>query len=288
MVVLIAEIVGYLLAMLGARGRSLVAWSLAVLAFDILRFRRSMIMKNLQRVYGSASSARVRAEVGRASVANFILTTIEFFSAHRVFPKYDIRFKNPEIIRAALARGQGVYLMGMHMGNFELMGTAVGRNFARVHAPVKPIGKGALARWVGKRRESNGIVEIFNERANGSSRTARLMEGLRLNEIVGFMVDQRRKKGLLLPFFSEPAWTNTGLIFLWKQRSAPIHPVTIARRGLMSAEVTFHDEFIPEQKAGWSAEEFVLENTKRMNQVVEQLILANPKEYFWMHDRWKK
>jgi lauroyl/myristoyl acyltransferase len=34
--------------------------------------------------------------------------------------------------------------------------------------------------------------------------------------------------------------------------------------------------------------EFVLENTKRMNQRVEALVAANPSEYFWMHDRWKK
>lgn len=288
MVLVLAEIIGYLLAAMGPRGRSLLAWTLAIIAFDVFRFRRSLVMKNLARAFGDSADPLVCAKVGRASLANFILTTLEFFSAHRVFPDYQIEFKNPEKMRAALSRGQGVYLMAIHMGNFELMGTAIGKNFARVHAPVKPIGKGQLAQWVKRRREKNGIVEIVNQKGGGTSRTARLMEGLRQNEVVGFMVDQRRAKGLLLPFFGELAWTNTGLVFLWRQREAPILPITIARRGFNKAEVTFHDEFVIEQKPEWTNEQFVLENTKRMNAVVEQLIVANPKEYFWMHDRWKK
>ncbi len=288
MVVLLAEIFGLFLSLLGPRGRSLVAWTLAVIGFDLLRLRRKLVLKNLQRVFGPNADHKVCIQVGRASVANFILTTLEFFSAHRVFPQYEVVFRNPEKMKNALARGQGAYLMGIHMGNFELLGTSVGKNFARVHAPVKPIGKGKLALWVKKRREQNGIVEIVNERGLNSSRTSRLMDALKNNEVVGFMVDQRRKKGLLLPFFGEPAWTNTGLIFLWKQRTAPIIPVTISRTGDNRAELIFHDEFVIEQKSDWTNDQFILENTKRMNALVEQLIVSNPKEYFWMHDRWKK
>jgi KDO2-lipid IV(A) lauroyltransferase len=102
------------------------------------------------------------------------------------------------------------------------------------------------------------------------------------------MVDQRRARGVLVPFFSEPAWTNTGLFYLWKQRPAPIIPITIRRLGLNHHEIEFHEEFVVATNEPWSFDEFVLENTKRMNRCVEALILANPLEYFWMHDRWKK
>jgi KDO2-lipid IV(A) lauroyltransferase len=279
---------GLFLSLIGSRGRNALAWAIAVIGFDVLRIRRNLILKNLGRVYGPNASRSVCVKVGRASVANFILTTLEFFAAQRVFPKYEVTFRNPEKMNGALECGQGVYLMGIHMGNFELLGTAVGRNFARVHAPVKPIGKGKLALWVKKRRAENGIVEIVNERGVRTSRTSRLVEALKSNEIVGFMVDQRRVKGLLLPFFGEPAWTNTSLISLWKQSSAPILPVTITRVADHRAELVFHDEFVIEEKPEWTSEQFVMENAKRMNSIVEQLIVSNPKEYFWMHDRWRK
>ncbi|MFZ9518870.1 MAG: lysophospholipid acyltransferase family protein [Silvanigrellaceae bacterium] len=288
MIVFLAEALGVSLAALGPRGRSFIAWTLAVIGFDVIRLRRKMVLQNIGRAFGRDANPNVCVGIGRASLANFILTTLEFFSARIVFPQQQVEFINPERMNEALGRGRGVYLMGIHMGNFELMGSAVGKNFALVHAPVKPIGKGKLALWVKARREKNGIVEIVNERGKGTSRTARLLDGLRKNEVVGFMVDQRRSKGTLLPFFGEPAWTNTSLIALWKQYEAPILPVTVARRGYNRFQVIFHDEFKIETNSLWTADEFIRTNGQRMNQVVEQMIVANPKEYFWMHDRWKK
>lgn len=288
MVVFFAELLGLSLAALGPRGRAFLAWTIAVVGFDVIRLRRALVLRNIVRAFGQNASPAVCVKIGRASLANFILTTLEFFSASRVFPQQTVEFKNPERMQKALAQGRGVYLMGIHMGNFELMGSSVGKNFALVHAPVKPIGKGKLALWVKQRREKNGIVEIVNERGKGTSRTARLLDGLRKNEVVGFMVDQRRSKGTLLPFFGEPAWTNTSLIALWKQHEAPILPVTISRVGYNRSEVIFHEEFKIEMDSTWTNEEFVRENGRRMNSVVEQLIVSNPMEYFWMHDRWKK
>jgi len=115
-----------------------------------------------------------------------------------------------------------------------------------------------------------------------------LTDALKQNQTVGFMVDQRRKKGLLVPYFGELAWTNSGLFYLWKAQPAPIIPITIKRTGLWSQCIIIHDEFELLGVGDLKFKEFVLENTKRMNQRVEALVAANPEEYFWMHDRWKK
>jgi lauroyl/myristoyl acyltransferase len=64
--------------------------------------------------------------------------------------------------------------------------------------------------------------------------------------------------------------------------------VTIRRCGVNRHEIEFHDELIVLNEEQWSFEQFILENTKNMNQYVETLVSANPAEYFWMHDRWKK
>lgn len=288
MIVLFAEILGYLLAALGCKGRSLLARTFAILAFDILRVRRALVLKNIGRLYGPQASPLECARVGRTSLANFILTTLEFFAAQRIFPRHHVDFVRPEIMREALSRGKGVYLLGIHMGNFELLGTAIGRNFARMNAPTKVVGKGKLAQWVKARREQNGIVELQKEKGKSGTRTSRIIEALRRNEAIGFMVDQRRSKGVLLPFFGEAAWTNVGIIFLWKLQEAPIVPVSIRRCGDNRSEVIFYDEFLIECNSAWSNEQFVAENGLRMNTIVEKMIAENPEEYFWMHDRWKK
>lgn len=286
--VFLAESLGFILARLGARGRFLCAWVLGVLAFDVLRVRRTLIMTNLARAFGAQSSRIVRAQVGRASVVNLILTTLEFFAIRRIFTKQHIEWKNPEILHGALARGQGVYVMGVHTGNIELLGRVIATTFARLHVPVKPIGKGRLAQWVKERRSDNGVEELVNGRGQGRSRTRQMMDALNRNELVGFFVDQRRSRGSLVPFFGEPAWTNVGLILLWKQRKAPVIPVSIARRGWNQIEVTIHEELVFDHDPAWSVEQYVQENAKKMNAMAERMILSNPKEYFWIHDRWKK
>ncbi|NBX17940.1 MAG: hypothetical protein EBR09_11300 [Proteobacteria bacterium] len=288
MPVLFLEIFGFLISILGARGRIFLSWVLAILAFDILRIRRKLVMRNLSRAFGADCKESVRAKVGRASVANFILTTLEFFCARSIFNKQEISFKNEDVMKSALEKQQGVYAMVIHSGNFEMMAFGVSRRFCKIHAPVKPVGKGQMAEWVRKMRESHGLIEITNSGKANKSRTARIFDGLKKNEMVGFMVDQRRTRGLLLSFFGEPAWTNSGLFYLWKQHQAPIVPVTIRRCGLNRHEIEFHDELIVLNEEQWSFEQFVLENTKKMNQYVETLVSANPAEYFWMHDRWKK
>jgi KDO2-lipid IV(A) lauroyltransferase len=288
MIFLLLEIIGLCFAALGARGRSWLSWALAFLAFDILRSRRKLVMQNLARAFGPETSVAVRSRVGRASVANFILTTLEFFAARWIFKQQKIDFVHAERLHEALSQKQGVYLMSIHCGNFEMMAYGLSQEFAHVHAPVKPVGKGQMALWVKRKRFAHGITEIANDSAEKKSRTTRIIEGLKKNEIVGFMVDQRRAKGILVPFFGDLAWTNSGLFYLWKQNPAPVIPVTIKRVGLNHHEISIHEEFVVENDENWKFDEFILRNTKKMNQCVEALVASNPQEYFWMHDRWRK
>lgn len=288
MMIFFLEMIGFFLASLGARGRLWLSWALAILVFDILRVRRKLVMQNLSRAFGSDTKESVRAHVARAATANFILTSLEFFCARWIFPAQQLDLKNSDRLQALVDRKQGVYVMVIHSGNFELMAYGVSQRFGQLYAPVKPVGKGQMALWVKRKRAAHGLEEIANDGLSSRSRTARIMDGLKRSEIIGFMVDQRRARGILVPFFGELAWTNSGLFYLWKQKQAPIIPITIRRVGLNHHEIEFHEEFIPETRENWSSDEFILENTKRMNRYVEALILANPKEYFWMHDRWKK
>lgn len=282
------NVIGFFFTLIGASGRLLLSRVVAFLVFDLLRVRRQLVMKNLERVFGSDSSRLVRTRIARTSVVNFVLTSIEFFCARWIFKRQTFEFQNAETLDQALAKGRGVYALVIHSGNFEMMAYAVSRRFRRVFAPVKPVGRGSLAQWVQHNRAEHGLVEIVQDDSSEKSRTGRLVEALNQNEIVGFMVDQRRKKGLLVPFFGELAWTNSGLFYLWKAHPAPVVPITIQRTGLRSHRVTVHHELDVFGVGELKFKEFVLENTKRMNQRVEALVAANPSEYFWMHDRWKK
>jgi KDO2-lipid IV(A) lauroyltransferase len=285
---IVLDIIGFVIAFMGARLRLWIARLLACVVFDLLRVRRKLVMQNLQRAFGAQSSEPALASLGRISLANFILTSLEFLGARRIFPRQNIEIEHPERMHQALSRGRGAYAMVVHSGNFEMMAYGFSREFGPIHAPVKSVGKGKMAAWVRRNRAENGMSEIVNEDGGLRSRSARIINAVKQNQVVGFMVDQRRSKGLLIPFFGELAWTNTGLFYLWKQFTAPIIPVTIKRAGLNHHVITIHEEFVVEISDNWKFDEFVLENSKKMNKCVEAIVAQNPQEYFWMHDRWKK
>ncbi|MEY4063943.1 MAG: hypothetical protein RIR26_151 [Pseudomonadota bacterium] len=288
MILLVLDLMGLIMYLLGPTARRFLAYTLAILCFDLIGVRKKLVLSNLRRVYPENDELSRLKHVARVSLANFILTTLEFFGSRRIFKSQKIEFQNAERLDEILKQRKGVYAMVIHAGNFELMAYGISRRFCNVHAPVKPIGKGKMARWVKTQRANNGVIEIVDDGAGKGSRTTRIISALKAGEMAGFMVDQRRKKGVLVPLFGEPAWTNSGLFYLWKQHAAPIVPITIRRVGLTYHVVTIHEELTVLSDESWDSQTYIFENAKNMNRRVEELILENSDEYFWMHDRWKK
>lgn len=271
---------------IGLRGLRTVSYFLGVLAFDFLRIRRKLVLANLNIAFGDSLSLAEKIRIGRMSYINFLNTTLEFFASKRIYPQIKTSVKNAHYMENALKKDYGVYNLIIHIGNFELMAACGAKYWTRVNAVTKPIGKGALAAWVRTRREENGHFEILPGGGHGA-RQKMIFAALKRKEIVGFMVDQRRNKGILLPFFGKPALTNSSLFQLWKRQKAPIIPAIIRRTGLSSHEYVFFPELEVSVNPAWTDHQFLKENAQKMNTLVEQMILAAPEEYFWLHNRWK-
>ena len=286
MVRALLQILAFFFAALGVRGLRLLAYALGILAFDVLRVRRKVVLQNLDYAFADSKTVAEKRRIGRLSYVNFLDTTLEFFASKRLYSKLKTSVRNRQYMEDALQKGQGVYNMIIHLGNFELMASAGAKYWTRVNAVTKPVGKGEFAAWVRERREENGHFEILPGGSQGS-RQKMIFDALRRKEIVGFMVDQRRSKGIRLPFFTKPALTNTSLFQLWRRQKAPIVPAIMHRTSLDSHEYLFFPEFEVHENSDWTDEQFLVENSLRMNAVVEEMIRVAPEEYFWLHKRWK-
>lgn len=174
--------------------------------------------------------------------------------------------------------------MCIHMGNWELMCSLNSKLLAPVHVVVKDIGKGDVKKWVENLRTHIGY-QLINRKSDLSP-TTQIFNALQKKEIIGFIVDQKRPKGEMVPFFSKLASTNNSLVKLYLKQKAPIIPVLIKTRKPGEFDMIYYPEFIVEEDKNLSFEDQVTHNTIRMNKVVEMMILENPHEYFWMHNRW--
>ncbi len=259
------------------------SWFLAILSFDIFRIRRRIVLKNLDIVFTDTKSRKEKIKIGRFSYVSFFSTTLEFLFSPYLYKKAKVTFHGKENLAAIREQNKGLYGLCIHSSNWEYFCYLAASTISPIHVVVKKIGTGILARFIEKFRTNAGFSLI--DRSTGKA-TTKIFEAIEKKEIVGFIADQKRPKGEHLPFFGRPASTNNSLIKLFLRKKAPIMPAIIKRKKPGVYEVTYWPEFRVEQEKGMSFKETVTHNTARMNLLVEKMILENPQEYFWMHNRW--
>ena len=98
---------------------------------------------------------------------------------------------------------------------------------------------------------------------------------------IALMIDQRVSEGEKINFFGEPAFTTTLPAQLALKYNLSIVPVYIERVGKNKFKIKFEKEILPKNF------ENKLKITEKLNQVIENMIIKNPKQWIWTHNRWK-
>ena len=95
------------------------------------------------------------------------------------------------------------------------------------------------------------------------------------------MIDQRVSEGVLSDLFNQKALTTSIPGQLAKKFDIPIIPVYIERIKGLNFKIFIHDPI------NFSKEETVENITLKLNQILEKMILKNPEQWIWSHNRWK-
>ena len=95
------------------------------------------------------------------------------------------------------------------------------------------------------------------------------------------MIDQRVSEGVKSVFFGREAFTTTIPAQLIKKYEMEVIPVYIERNKKIFFKITF------EKPISFSAEKSTEDITQELNQILEKMILNNPSQWIWSHDRWK-
>ena len=257
----------------------------AFFLFSMLRLRRTLVLKNLDIVYGAKKTSSQKKKIAYLSYFNFFLTCFEFLAERHGRLGAEVEIINRQHIDQAKQKNKGVYILCIHMGSWEAMGGAFTRLFGPSHIVVKAVGPKGMDQFVTALRHKNGFYSVKKDKKEKKGHTLRqIEEKLCKNEIIGFVIDQKRPKSPKIPFFGELAKTNTTLAYLWQKNQAPIIPAFITRSKVGKHTV----EVFPEIKLerGVQQEQDLLEHSKIFNQVVEKMILSCPEQYFWLHNRW--
>ena len=99
------------------------------------------------------------------------------------------------------------------------------------------------------------------------------------------MVDQRLGESERFPFFKKPAHTTTLPAQLAINFNCDFIPVYLKRNDDNTFDLEIQNPLIIKKTN--NHEEDKKRITIEMNKVIEKMILKNPKQWIWTHNRWK-
>ena len=120
-----------------------------------------------------------------------------------------------------------------------------------------------------------------NQIQKGISGMKSLLKMFKNKTSIALMIDQRVSEGISCDFFENKALTTTIPAQFVKKFNAKIIPVYIERLKNNGFKIKYHNPIVFEDNA--SIETITL----KLNQELEKMILKNPDQWIWTHNRWK-
>jgi len=177
---------------------------------------------------------------------------------------------------------EAVIFYSCHFANFELMAMELDKFGIKCAAIYRPLNNFFL----------NPLMEYLRMKYICPNQIPKGRKGMR--EIIGkvkdgysiaLMVDQRVSEGPRTLFFNKPAHTTTIPAQLALKYNCKLVPISIERKNGANFEINIHEPYKIE-KTG-NDDEDTKNITLKINQTVEKMIIKNPKQWIWSHNRWK-
>ena len=115
----------------------------------------------------------------------------------------------------------------------------------------------------------------------GISGTKEILREFKTGTSIALMIDQRVSEGIKSKFFNKDALTTTIPAQFVKKFNCKIVPIFIQRK----ENNNFQIEISP--PLSFEKNNSIEDITLKLNQILEQMILRNPYQWIWSHNRWK-
>ena len=189
-----------------------------------------------------------------------------------------LTIEGQEILNELKDSKEPVVFISGHFNNFELMAMQIeksGINLAAIYRPLNNI-------FLNKIMEKIRTKYICRKQIKkGGSGTRELLESFKNNYSIAIMIDQRVSESIKVNFFNQKASTTTIPAQLVKKFGSKIVPIYIERINGVYFKMTVSRPIILEK------ESTIEEITLKLNKWLEKMILINPGQWIWSHDRWK-
>ena len=241
------------------KSKKIIDKNLSIFASEVPNIDKNQIISEMWKNYGMTF------------IEYMFLNTFRKNSSH-------IEIKGDENLNIAISKKKPLIFVSGHFANFELMSMEITKRNIKLATIYRPLNNIFL----------NPFMEILrkkfickNQIKKGLNGVRDAIEYIKNDFSIALMIDQRVSEGEKINFYKKPALTTTLPAQLALKYKLSIIPVFIQRKSNSKFVLEFQNEI--------KSEDFhdKLELTKKLNEVLEKMVVRNSTQWIWTHNRWK-
>ena len=189
-----------------------------------------------------------------------------------------INIDGEKILHKILLDNKPVIFISGHFANFELMSMEITKkkiNLATIYRPLNNYFLNPFMEYLRKK------YICKNQIKKGRKGVKESIEYIKNHHSIALMIDQRVSEGKKIKFFDEKAFTTTLPAQLALKYNLDLVPIFIERENTHSFKMKVYEPIKP------SNFKDKFEASEKLNQIIENMIIKNPNQWIWTHDRWK-
>ena len=238
----------------------------------------NIIDKNLLK-FSNELSNKEKKEIKSNMWSNYGMTFIEYIFLNN-FKKGQshIDIEGENILRKISLDNKPVIFISGHFANFELMSMEITKkkiNLATIYRPLNNFFLNPFMEHVRKK------YVCKNQIKKGRRGVKESVEYIKNNHSIALMVDQRVSEGEQIKFFDKEALTTTLPGQLALKYKLDIVPIFIERTNNNLFKMKVYEPIKPSNFNDTS------QVSEKINKIIENMIIKNPNQWIWTHDRWK-
>ena len=190
----------------------------------------------------------------------------------------NIQIHGQEILDKVKNNNEPVIFVSGHFNNFELMAMHIEKSGIDLAAIYRPLNNKFLNFIMEKIRKKYICKKQIKK---GISGTKDLLSHFKKGTSIALMIDQRVSEGIKCNFFDKEAFTTTIPAQFVKKFKCKIVPIYIERVKNINFKLTVYEPI------NYSSDQTAESITLDLNHLLEKMILKNPDQWIWSHNRWK-
>jgi KDO2-lipid IV(A) lauroyltransferase len=239
---------------------------------------------NLRHAFPDMSSQERDSIVNRVfrdmGVGFVEMLRLDLFTGMPDLIKY-FTIEGEEHLRDAHAMGRGGIILTGHVGFWEAGNFVLPTLGFQIGIVAKSMRNPLINGYFRRMRESYGAYVIDSRKG-----ARRIVRALRSNHLVGVLMDQHmvRSRAVRVPFFGRPAYTTPVIAEIAMKYQVPVIPVFGYRNQDTTYRVKISPPLILDRDL---SDEGILAGTTLLTKTIEQGIMCDVAQWFWIHRRWK-